>query len=578
MTPVLNLFGFNLDGMDVGILIAGTRVGFIALTLLGALLLTRAGDSRGAGRVVLAIGALGHLSAWFATMFPLPAVYGTNGSMDRENHLGWANVVALGFSPFRTFQVNHLHFEPLWPFLTALASGFNVDRVDLVFQWAPLVMGLALLFSVRLAWVRGLDGSEENTTGAAFAALGALLLMAAPGDFSGLFRDPWALTLLLKPNHALGLVLAPLAALALARAGTWRTRLFAGFVLQLVGWAFVIHMALFAAGLAVFVALAWVTQRSDRMKDLIDTLTAVGANLVIVSPYLVMLVVGYPFLQGSDNFRLSPFTERPFEGPLRMGSLFLLSAFGAWTTYRSGPRIGRILASQWLAAHLIWQLFPILGLIGQAREQDEAFYWCRFWTGLFAGVGMFRIALLATDRFRNDHGQRPARRVAVAAALSLVLLAPSLLPAWWDPERMDQYFVAASRPLPDWIEEPTRFMRDNTPRDAVFAGDRVYARWIAAYGARRVLLANSMNAPKDAIRRREIEGAILRDDSAALADEGRRRFALQFVLATSNGLEQAPDLTLDDLASHRNLEPVYDRQFPAMRVVIFKIRYGDDPS
>lgn len=575
---MLNLFGFNLDGMDVGGFIAGTRLGFTALTLLGALLLTRGGDSRRTGRVVLGIGALGHLSAWFATMFPLPAVYGANGSMDRENHLGWANVVALGFSPLRTFQVNHLHFEPLWPLLTAMASGFNVDRVNLVFQWAPLVMGLALLFSVRLAWVHGLGRSEETTAEAAFAALGALLLMAAPGDFSGMFRNPWALTFLLKPNHTLGLVLTPLAALTLARAGTWRTRLFAGFVLQLVGWAFVIHMALFVGGLVVFVALSWFTRRSDRMKDLTDTMTAVGANLLIVSPYLVMLVVGYSFLQGSDNFRLSPFSERPFEGPLRLGGLFLLSGFGAWTTYRSGPRMGRILAAQWLAAHLIWQLFPILGLIGQAREQDEAFYWCRFWTGLFAGVGVFRIALFAADRFRKDREQHPARPVAVAAALSLILLLPSLLPAWWDPQTMDQYFVAASRPLPDWIAEPTRFIRDSTPHDAVFAGDRSYARWIAAYGARRVLLANSLNMPKDSFRRGEIESAILRNQSAALADEGRRRFALQFVLATSNRMEQAPDLTLDALASHPNLEPVYDRQFASTRVMIFKIRYQDDPS
>ena len=89
-------------------------------------------------------------------------------------------------------------------------------------------------------------------TGAAFAALGALLLMAAPGDFSGPFRNPWALTFLLKPNHALGLVLVPLAILAIARAKSWKSRLFAGFILQLVGWAFVIHMVLVVAGLAVF--------------------------------------------------------------------------------------------------------------------------------------------------------------------------------------------------------------------------------------------------------------------------------------------------------------------------------------
>ncbi len=576
--PVLNLFGFNLDGMDVGWFLAMARLVFTALALLGAALVARGADDRRTGRIVLGIGAVGHSLAWFATMFPLPNVYGANGSMDRENHLGWANVVALGFSPLHTFQVKHLHFEPLWPLLTALASGFNVDRVEFVFQWAPLFIGLALLFSVRFAWIRGLDESEQTRTEAAFAALGALLLIAAPGDSSGPFRNPWALTFLLKPNHALGLVLVPLAALALARAHTWKTRLFAGFVLQLVGWAFVIHMGLFVAGLVVFVGLSWATKRSDRMKDLVDVGTAVGANLLIVSPYLAMLVVAYPFLEGHDALRLSPFSERPIEGPLRLGALFLLSAFGAWDTYRKESRLGRILASQWLGAHLVWQLFPFLGLLGQAREQDEAFYWCRFWTGLFAGVGLLRAALLVLARLRKNRDSNAARLGGAAAAMSLILLLPSLLPAWWDPGAMDQYFVAARKPLPDWIAEPTRFLRGHTPPDAVFAGDRNYARWIAAYGARRVLIASSLNFPNDHPRRMEIETALLRDGPRALIAEGRDRYSIQFVLATSDPMYQAPEITLDQLATRPYLERVYDRQFAAARVMIFKVRYeGDRP-
>ncbi len=101
-----------------------------------------------------------------------------------------------------------------------------------------------------------------------------------------------------------------MAFLALARATTWRSRLWAGFVLQLVGWAFVIHMAFFVAGLAVFVGLSWITRSTERRRDLLDVATAVGANLLIVSPYLVMLIVAYPFLQGHDAYRLSFFSER----------------------------------------------------------------------------------------------------------------------------------------------------------------------------------------------------------------------------------------------------------------------------
>lgn len=571
---MMNLFGFDLDGLDISRFLSTTRLTFVGLALLGVGLAWKSDDRKRVGRIILIVGIAGHVLAWFATMFPLPNVYGTNGSMDRENHLGWANVVAQGFSPLHTFQVNHLHFEPLWPLLTAIATGFNVDRVALAFQWAPLIVGLALLFSVRAVWIFGMKTAGQPETEAAFAALGALLLMAVPGDFSGPFRNPWALTFLLKPNHALGLVLVPLAALAIARATTWKSRLFAGFVLQLVGWAFVIHMALFVAGLVVFVAMSWATRRSERMKDLLDVGTAVGANLLIVSPYLVMLVVAYPFLHGSDYYRLSFFSERPFEGPLRLGALVMLSALGAWRTYAQESRLGRVLACQWLSAQIVWQAFPLLGLFGQAREQDEAFYWCRFWTGLFAGVGAFQAAELALTRRRAAKPVSEARLLGTSAALSLTLLLPSLLPAWWDPSGMDQYFVAARKPLPDWIAEPTRFIRTSTPREAVFAGDRNYARWIAAYGARRVLLSNSLNSPNDHLRRRAVEDAILRGGSAALAVEGRSRYALEYVLATSSPMEQAPDVTFDQLATRPYLETVYEHQFVNTRVVIFRILPG----
>jgi hypothetical protein len=572
----MNLFGFPLQGLDVQGFLAVMRVAFVALALLGVILLARGADERRVGRIVLGVAIAGHALAWCATMFPLPNVYGANGSQDRENHLGFANVVALGFAPLHTFQVKHLHFEPVWPLLTALAAGFEVDRVTTVFQWAPLVVGLSLLLSIRFAWLRGVTPSNEIHAEAAFAALGALLLMAAPGDFAGPFRNPWALTFMLKPNHALGLVLVPLAALVLARAHDLKTRIFAGFVLQLVGWAFVIHMALFVAGLVVFVALSWFTRRIDRMKDLIDTGTSIGVNLLIVSPYLVMLVVAYPFLEGNDAYRLSFFSERPIEGPLRLGALFLLSVFGAWRTYRDKGRLGRILACQWLTAHIVWQAFPLLGLFGHAREQDEVFYWCRFWTGLFAGVGAFQAALLSFARLRAARvgSGRPA---GMAAALSLALLLPSLLPAWWDPSSMDQYYVAARSPIPEWIAEPTRFIRSRTSPGAVFAGDRQYAKWIAAYGARRVLFSDSLNQPGD-VRRVEVEQALLRDNAKSLLAEGRDRYSLQFVLATSNPMSQAPDITLDQLAARANLEPVYDRQFPEARVMIFRIRYeGDRP-
>jgi hypothetical protein len=143
---------------------------------------------------------------------------------------------------------------------------------------------------------------------------------------------------------------------------------------------------------------------------------------------------------------------------------------------------------------------------------------------------------------------------------------------------MDPYFSAARNPLPDWISEPTRFIRTSTPVEAVFAGDQHYARWISAHGARRVLIASSLNLPNDHARRTEVENALLRNGPKPLIAEGRDRYSIGYVLATSDPLYQAPDITLDQLAALPYFEPVYDRQFSTTRVMIFKVRYeGDRP-
>lgn len=571
-----DLFGLSIDGLDLPRFLAQSRLVFVAAALAAAAFAAIGSSARRTGRIVLAVALLGHTIAWFATMHPLANPYGANGSMDRENHLGWANVVANGFPILRTFQVNHLHFEPLWPLLSAIAAGYDVDRIFAVFQWQPLVMGFLLLFSVRYSWLKGGTASPTLEVEAAFAALGALLLLAAPGDHAGAFRNPWALTLLLKPNHTLGLVLAPLAALALSRAGTWKSRLWAGFVLQLVGWAFVIHMVLFVAGLFVFVALSWIEKRAERMKDLADAGTAVGANFVIVSPYLIMLLVAYPVRQTHAVPGLV-FSERPVEASLRMGVFFLLSVFGAWRAYRGGSRLGRLFAAQWLTAHLVWQAFPLLSLVRLAREQDEAFYWCRFWTGLFAGLGLFQGLSLGLERLKIQ-ARRTAPGAGAVAGIGLVILLPSIVPAWWDPSSMDQYFVAARRPIPDWIAEPMKFVRENTKKDDVFSADRNYARWIAAYGQRRVLLANSLNRPGDSDRRMAIEAALLGEGNEALREEGRVRYGLRYMLYTSPATEASIQIDLDVLKSRPHLETVYDREFEDRRVVILRIRDRVDPG
>ena len=87
-----------------------------------------------------------------------------------------------------------------------------------------------------------------------------------------------------------------------------------------------------------------------------------------------------------------------------------------------------------------------------------------------------------------------------------------------------------------------------------------------------MLLASALNLPNDHPRRIEIETALLRDGNPSLLEEGRVRYGIEYVLVTSNPLDQAPDLTIDMLKERPHLTAVYDQQFDRARVAIFKVR------
>src|SRR6185503_14359702 len=88
------------------------------------------------------------------------------------------------------------------------------------------------------------------------------------------------------------------------RLRTWRGRLGAGLLLHLLGWVFVLHMAYVCCGLLVFAGLSLLTRRESATRDVGDVLTVIGINLLVVSPYLVMLFVGYPFLVSTPAYGL----------------------------------------------------------------------------------------------------------------------------------------------------------------------------------------------------------------------------------------------------------------------------------
>jgi hypothetical protein len=139
--------------------------------------------------------------------------------------------------------------------------------------------------------------------------------------------------------------------------------------------------------------------------------------------------------------------------------------------------------------------------------------------GAFAGHALFRVGLLLAsasaigalatrvpalaERFPN----LPAPRAALG--LLLALLAPGSFLLWWDPPRMDPLARASQEPISPALAPLMAFIRDATPRDAVFVASPDYAPAVAVFGGRRVLRAPSVLLTADDSRRQRAEGALL---------------------------------------------------------------------
>ncbi len=206
-----NCFGIDPSGIDVPAFLVAMRLGFVVAAVATALLLAR----RGGARTVLALALLGNTWAWTATHWPLQRPYAVGPSHDRVGNLALCQVVAAGNSPLRTPQVGQIHFEPLWGLVVAALSGFDPVRVLQIYPFLPLAV-LALFVGALYAGLRPPPGEAGFTPWErALIAGAATLLSSSPLDHLGVYRVPWSLAFLLKPNHALGLVLFPLVLIGL---------------------------------------------------------------------------------------------------------------------------------------------------------------------------------------------------------------------------------------------------------------------------------------------------------------------------------------------------------------------------
>jgi hypothetical protein len=446
---------------------------------------------------------------WLVTNYPLQQLYGF-AARDRVGNLALCQVVAAGNSPLRTAQLGQLHFEPFWGLLVALLSGFEPDRVLRLYPYFALLAAAGFTVSLYFGLRPPNDGEGQAWSGweRALMAAFATLLSSSPLEFTGIYRLPWSLTFLLKPNHAMGLVLFPIVLYVFVRARGFAGRLLAGFLLHLLAWAFVLHMAYVAAGLVLHAVLSFATRHPERGRDLRDVAVTIGVNVLIVSPYLVMLLVGYPFLVPSALQTIAVTSPHLLEVTARAAPIAALGIWGAICAWRRQDRLGRVWAAQVAAAYFIWAGFLLLSALQQARERDDTYYWVRFLTAASAGLGAWDLARRVARTL-----PRPLAPATTAALVALLVL-PLSLPYWYDPALVDPYFAGSRAPIEQRLLVPTDFLRHSTPRDAVILTDGDFARFAAALGARRVLLADNFHRPGDVVERFAFQDAVLTDDTA----------------------------------------------------------------
>jgi len=554
----VNLFGADVRALDVEAFLAAAHHLFPLLAVAWLVLVVRWRRPS----VLLAGVLLANAYAWLETNWPLQRLYALGPSSDRVNNLALCQVVAAGHSPLHTPQVGQMHFEPFWAMVTAIVSGWSPSRLLALYPFFPVLtaggFALSLYFALRPlasspAGTAARDGGNDGEWSGwerALVALFATLLSSTALDFAGPYRVPWAMTFLLKPNHSLGLVLFPWVLRSFVSIRGGRDRLVAGLLLQVLGWAFVIHMGEVCVGLVCFALLAMLTRRAEARRDAVDVATVIGINLMVVSPYLVMLFRGYGVLDSGPRLEIPPSSPHLLEALTRTAGLTALAAWGAMIAWRR-DRMGRVWAAQAVGALLVWLAYYPLSLLQQAKERDDTYYWLRIHLAVCAAIGIWDLArrLVAALDLR---ALTPAH---ARAALVSALVLPFTLPYWWSPARMDSYFARSLEPLPAEVTSSAAFLRANAPRGAVLAGDTTAVRWMAALAGSPVILARDFAAPRDYADRARLNEALLKggpgDPRVDAARYGVRYLLVTPVLVADMGLR------LEDLDARPYLRRVH---------------------
>lgn len=188
--------------------------------------------------------------------------------------------------------------------------------------------------------------------------------------------------------------------------------------------------------------------------------------------------------------------------------------------------------------------------------------------GCSAGLALFRLGVLLASalalppllRAAGEAVRRAAPRLQdiaderVGLALLLALSVPGSFLAWWDPVRVDPVARLSQEPISPALAPVMRFIRESTPRDAVFVASSDYAPALAVFGARRVLRAPSVLVTADDGRRLRAEGAILAGRPIPPGGDG---YGARFVLLAPGDFKARGITGPEDLAGRPGFRMLY---------------------
>jgi hypothetical protein len=360
-----------------------------------------------------------------------------------------------------------------------------------------LVLALYFHFGSRKIYLVR-DGDLNPSLRGLLVALFAVLLATQPLDFMAQYRGYWAKMFLLKPNHALGLLMVPFLVTLMAK-NTWPRSAFAGLWLGLLGWVFIIHWGFVSAGLVGYLLLGAFLKKRSVVPEIPKFAVVIMVGLLVALPYIYLLATYFPHAVTLARGANPDFPTRSTWGDMLatgsslffrvtfdLGPVFYLGLFGVADWVRRRGRAEILWASMVVSAYLLWCLNVLLYYTARAREADEFYYFLVFVLSIAAGNGAYRLASLVSILVK---GVRLPHSTASAAVPVLVVVATTTLvsPYWWHPLKMDAHYRASLRRLPHVLTDTRDWILEETNADDIFISSSELGQWIPALTGRRLL-------------------------------------------------------------------------------------------